>query len=223
MPLLSPPGEAMPPNDLDVACYAAGTRIATTSGLVPVEAIQQGDRLCTVLNGDTAEAIWTGRRTVDCTRHPYPEKVWPVQISPHAFGRGMPDTDLFLSPNHAVYVDRVLIPARLLVNGHTVRQVLTNRIAYHHIELAQHDVLLANGMPAESYLDTGNRAQFSNVASVIALYPDFAARGPRMPACARVVQSGRILAAVRGRLAADVARRRRRVPETFAPGSTWPR
>ena len=134
----------------------------------------------------------------------------------------MPATDLMLSPDHAVYVDRVLIPIRLLINGRTVRQVLQDRVSYHHVELAQHDVLLANGMPAESYLDTGDRARFSNGGGVIALHPDFSARAWEMNGCAPLVQTGPVLTAVRKRLAADVARRRRPAHGSFAPGTTWP-
>jgi hypothetical protein len=127
-----------------------------------------------------------------------------------------------LSPDHAVYVDQVLIPIRLLVNGRTVRQELTERVTYHHIELAQHDVLLANGMPAESYLDTGDRARFSNGGDVVTLYPDFAARAWEMRGCARLVQAGPILSAVRKRLAADVARGKRQPRQTLAPSTTSP-
>jgi len=206
-----------------MACYAAGTMIATIRGPVPVESIRPGHRVCTVLGGDTAEVIWVGRREVECARHPDPRKVWPVRVSAHAFGRGMPAADLLLSPDHAVYVDRVLIPIRLLLIGKTVRQELTDRVTYHHIELAQHDVLLANGMPAESYLDSGDRARFSNGGQVIALHPDFSARAWEMGGCAPLVQTGPVLEGVRGRLASDVARRRRRIRETFAPGSQWPR
>jgi len=218
----SPAGAVAASDDLTTACLTPGTGIATTRGLVPVECIQPGDRVCTVLGSDTAEVIWVGHRKVDCARHPDPRKVWPVQVSAHAFGRGMPATDLMLSPDHAVYVDRVLIPIRLLVNGRNVRQVLTDRITYHHIELAEHDVLLANGMPAESYLDTGDRARFSNGGGVIALHPDFSARTWEMRGCAELVQTGPVLAAVRKRLAAGVARRARRPREAFAPGTTWP-
>ncbi len=220
----------MPAVDLTVSCFAAGTGIATTRGLVPVECVHPGDRVCTVLGGDTAEVIWVGRRKVDCARHPDPAKVWPVRISAHAFGRGMPATDLTLSPDHAVYVDRVLIPIRLLVNGRTVRQMLADGISYYHVELAQHDVLLADGMPAESYLDTGDRSRFSNGGGVVALHPDFSARTWEMLGCAPLVHTGPVLEAVRRRLGADVARRGRRSRETLAPemgapemGAPWTR
>jgi Hint domain len=205
-----------------MACFVAGTGIATTRGLVPVEAVHRGDRVCTVLDGDTAEVMWVGHRKLDCARHPNPSKVWPVRVMAHAFGRGMPATDLVLSPDHAVYVDRVLIPIRLLVNDQTVRQELVDRVSYHSIELSQHDVLLANGMPAESHFATDDRAGFSNGGSVIALYPDFSSRAWGLRGCAPVVQTGPILTVVRKRLAADVLRRRRGLEEALAPETRWP-
>jgi hypothetical protein len=134
----------------------------------------------------------------------------------------MPANDLILSPGHAVYVDRVLIPIRLLVNDQTVRQELTERISYYSIELAQHDVLLANGMPAESHFVTDDRVRFSNGGEVIALYPDFSSRAWGIRSCAPVVQTGPILTAVRKRLAADVLRRRRSPQHALAPETRWP-
>jgi hypothetical protein len=205
-----------------MACFAAGTGIATTRGLVPVEAIHRGDRVCTVLDGDTAEVTWVGHRKVNCVSHPNPSKVWPVRVSAHAFGRGMPSVDLVVSPDHGIYVDRVLIPIRLLVNDQTVRQEVTDRVAYHSIEIAQHDVLLANGMPAEAHLNTDDRASFSNGGGVIALYPDFSSRQWGVRGCAPLVQNGPILTAVRKRLAADVLRRKRSQRESFAPETRWP-
>jgi len=47
---------------------------------------------------------------VDCALHPQPKKVWPVRVSAEALGPGRPHVDLFLSPDHAVYVNEVLIP-----------------------------------------------------------------------------------------------------------------
>jgi hypothetical protein len=45
-------------------------------------------------------------------------------------------------------------------------------VAYFHIELDTHDVLLAEGLPAESYLDTGNRRFFDDAGTPALLYPD---------------------------------------------------
>jgi T5SS/PEP-CTERM-associated repeat protein len=67
--------------------------------------------------GVAQPVVWIGHRTVDCSRHPEPRKVWPVRISAGAFGPGRPCRDLFLSPDHAVYVADVLIPVKHLINA----------------------------------------------------------------------------------------------------------
>ncbi len=106
--------------------------------------------------------VWIGQRALDCVRHAKPELVWPVRVAAGAFGEALPRRDLWLSPDHAVFVEDVLIPVRYLVNGATVRQERVERVHYFHIELESHDILLAEGLTAESYLDTGNRGAFSN-------------------------------------------------------------
>jgi Hint domain len=70
-----------------------------------------GDQVQSFIEAKTAP-IWIGLRTVDCKHHPDPRQVWPVRISAGAFGPGLPAGDLFLSPDHAVYVDEILIPAK---------------------------------------------------------------------------------------------------------------
>ena len=60
---------------------------------------------------------WIGRRQVDPARHPRPCDVLPVRVRRGAFGNGVPRRDLFLSPNHAVFADDVLIPVKYLIDG----------------------------------------------------------------------------------------------------------
>ena len=68
-----------------------------------------------------------------------------------------------------------LIPARLLVNGGSIRQDFgIAAIGYHHVELDAHDVLIAEGLPCESFLDTGNRGAFEGGGAALELHPDFA-------------------------------------------------
>jgi T5SS/PEP-CTERM-associated repeat protein len=119
--------------------------------------------------------VWIGSRTVDCTRQPRPETVWPVRIARGAFGANVPCRELHLSPDHAVFVNGVLIPAKLLINGTSIVQVGRGRVTYHHVELPEHAVILAEGLPVESYLDTGDRMNF-DAGGTIRLYPDFTAR-----------------------------------------------
>ena len=180
---------------LQITCYAAGTLIGTPDGPRAIETLAAGDEVRTLLGGP-GRIVWAGSRAVECARHPRPEAVWPVRIARGAFGAGVPSRDLRVSPDHALYVDGALIPAKLLVNGTTVRRERVARIVYHHIELARHDAVLAEGLAAETYLDTGDRGRFSGGA-VTALYPDFAARTWEMKGCAPLVLSGEKLERVR--------------------------
>jgi hypothetical protein len=181
-----------------VACYAEGTRLLTAEGPRPIESIAVGDELHTLLGGP-GRVIWVGRRLVDAKRHPRPQSVWPVRIEADAFAPGLPERDLYLSPDHAVYVDGVLIPAKHLLNGASIRQVPVEAVVYYHVELERHDVILAEGLPAETYLDTGDRHSFEG-AAVTALHPYFAERLWEMAGCAPLVLTGPALETVRQRL-----------------------
>ena len=70
---------------------------------------------------------------------------------------------------------------------------------YFHIELAEHDLLLAEGLAAESWLDTGNRAMFAN-ADVTALRADLGPGERAAEPCVPVLTDGPVLAGIRARL-----------------------
>ena len=186
----------------DLPCFAAGTRILTPNGEVAVEDLEAGDAVLTAREGfeTIATIIWTGQRTIDLARHAMPEKARPVRILAGAFAPGLPERDLLLSPDHALFIDGHLIEAKTLVNGVTVIADNTIRhVTYHHIELARHDVVLAEGLPAETYLASGNRQNFESDAAPVVLHPDFAAAS-RKNACAPLLTNGRIVTAARQRL-----------------------
>jgi hypothetical protein len=182
-------------------CFAAGTRITTEHGDVAIETIGVGEWVRVLLHDRLAPVIWVGRREVDCTRHPQPRKVWPVRVAAGAFGPGRPHSDLFLSPDHAVFLADVLIPVKHLINGSTIAQVPVDRITYHHIELAEHNVLLAEGLPAESFLDMRDGSNYTDRPGPIRLYPDFSVRMWEAFGCARLVVTGSELAAARALVA----------------------
>jgi hypothetical protein len=96
-----------------------------------------------------------------------------------------------------VLVDGVLMPIRYLVNGASVCQRPRDRVTYYHVETAKHEVLLAEGLPAESYLDTGNRAAFANGGATVMATPDFARCVWAAEACAPLVMAGPRLVAAR--------------------------
>jgi len=178
------------------ACYAAGTPIATDRGEVRVQHLRIGDRV-RLAGGGTAPIVWLGHRDVDCRRHPRPWDVWPVRVRAGTFGARQPHRDLVLSPDHAVFVGGVLIPVRYLVNGATVLQEQAARVTYWHVELDRHNVILAAGLPCESYLDTGNRGAFANGGAVVQVHPDFARRVWEAKACAQLVLDGPLLMAAK--------------------------
>jgi Hint domain len=156
---------------VNVVCFTQGTRIATPDGEVPVEDLSVGDLVLAQFAGLT-QIKWIGHRTIDCRRHPRPREVWPVRVRAQAFSPSQPHRDLLLSPDHAVFVDGMLIPVRQLINHTTIAQEPATLVTYYHVELARHDVLNAEGLPAESYLDTGNRAFFGKSDEPLVLHPD---------------------------------------------------
>ncbi len=194
-----------------VTCFAAGTRIATSEGEVAVERLSIGEEVF-CHGGKSQRIAWIGHRHLDITRHPAPEKVLPIRVAAGAFGAGLPRRDLMLSPDHAVFVDGALIPIRYLVNGTTVAQMPVSavpQVSYYHIELPRHDVILAEGLPVESYLDAGNRNRFSNAEGPIVLHPDFSSLIWESEGYAPLRIVGPEVAAVRTRLA-DIAHKKRR-------------
>jgi hypothetical protein len=160
---------------LQSVCYAAGTRIMTATGERPVESLLSGDLVATLSGNDIAQRPirWIGRRRIDLAAHPRPHTVAPIRILRHALADGVPHTDLLVSPDHGILIGGKLICARQLVNGATIRQETGwKSVTYYHVELDAHAILLAEGAPAESYLDTGNRDFFSNAGVPIRLHPD---------------------------------------------------
>lgn len=201
---LTPTSEVLTMQVLDgqfPLCLLAGTPIDTPNGPVRVEDLRPGDLVLTQLAAEPQPVLWIGHRRVDAKAYPDPRRVWPVRIAAHAFGPGLPAQAVFLSPDHAVFVDDVLIPVKYLCNGDTIRPDPQDDFTYYHVELAQHDVLSAHGLPVESYLDTGDRSNFTNGGIPARLHPDFATIRREGLGCAPLVVTGPELDAVRRRLA----------------------
>jgi hypothetical protein len=155
-----------------LVCYRRGTCILTPTGEVAIEKLRIGDLVVTA-DRRARPVRWLGRRAVACSGHPDPQSAWPVRIAAGAVAEDQPSRDLWVSPGHSIRVDDVLIQAECLLNGATISQEPCDYVEYWHVELDSHDLLFANGLAAESYLDTGNRSSFINGGRFVQAYPDF--------------------------------------------------
>jgi hypothetical protein len=147
-------------------------------------------------SGESRPVRWLGHRRIDCRRQVDPTKVWPIRIRAGAFRDLMPSRDLWVSPGHAIFWEGVMVQAYNLLNGVTVKQTPCDFIEYWHVELDSHDVLIADGMPAESYLDTGNRAAFANGSVHCEMFPELNSKHWR-DTCAPLILDGPRLQQIR--------------------------
>lgn len=159
--------------DLDTdptpVCFCNGTLIRTSSGFVAVESLAAGDRV-TLESGQTATIKWIGSHAFSLVDLMLTPSARPVCIPAGALGNGTPTTDLWVSPQHRVLVQgglaetlfgapEVLVAAKHLDFGDLAKgKKRPAEVEYFHILLDKHDVLIANGAPAES-LFLGDQAQ----------------------------------------------------------------
>ncbi|MEY8838646.1 Hint domain-containing protein [Cribrihabitans sp. XS_ASV171] len=168
------------PNPIDYAarstadftvCFGEGTLIATPDGQRRVETLEIGETLLTA-DGRMSQVKWVGRQTV----HPFfaGARAQPVQIKAGALGGGLPHSDLTVTADHGMFIDGLVINASALVNGSTIDFVpladLPDSFTVYHIETEAHDVILANGSAAETFIDYRGRRTFDNYREYIELY-----------------------------------------------------
>jgi hypothetical protein len=150
--------------EADVVCFAAGTAIRTPTGDAAVETLKAGN-LVTLRDGRAAPIIWLGIQTVS-TRFADPLRVLPIRIKAGALAEGLPKRDLLTSPDHAILIGHMLVHAGALVNGVSiiretnVPEVLT----YYHVEVAEHALIFAEDVLAETFVDAVDRLAFDNWA-----------------------------------------------------------
>jgi uncharacterized repeat protein (TIGR01451 family) len=170
--------------DTIVPCYCPGTLIRTVRGHKRVERLRIGDKVMTA-SGALRPIKWIGRRSYAGRFIRGDKRVLPVCICAGALDDKVPKRDLWVSPHHALYLDGVLIEAKDLVNGVSIVQAdRVDKVEYFHIELDSHDVIIAEGALAESYIDDDNRSLFHNAHEHNALYPAAA------PAAAHIARRG---------------------------------
>jgi hypothetical protein len=140
-------------DDFGPPCFTAGTLIETDRGMSPVEQIQVGDLVRTLDNG-LQPVRWHGSCGV-----PALDRRAPIRFAPGAIGNVR---ELLVSAQHKILVsgwraelffgeDEVLVAAAHLVNADTIHRAPRRYIDYHHLMFDRHEVLLAEGVPTESF------------------------------------------------------------------------
>jgi hypothetical protein len=153
-------------------CFAPGTLISTVDGERPVETLTAGDRVRTA-DGRAVPVKWMGRQTMRRIATPQ-SRFCPVRIRAGALGEGLPHTDLVVTGDHGIMVDGVMVNAAALVNGTSIVRVPQNEVGETfvtwHVETEDHDVILANGTPAETFVDATTRRAFDNYDEYVAQF-----------------------------------------------------
>ena len=153
---------ACPPALCKSNCFLKGTKIRTAEGEREIEDLAIGDLLPTRFGG-LRPVQWIGR-------YPFkkrdPSKPWvkdalPVRITRSALAPEVPHTDLYVTGGHALLIDGVLVPAELLINGTTITRDEAreyDELEFLHVKLESHDVIYAEGVPAETLINVQESA-----------------------------------------------------------------
>ena len=165
-------------------CFFPGTLIATPSGERKVEELDIGDLVSVGDSGDVVgrkfvravSVKWIGRQTVSTLFGPA-DRLMPVRFAAGSLQGGLlPHSNLTITADHAMLVDGVLCEAGALVNGTTITRVplsgFGESYTVYHVETEAHEIILANGAPAETFIDNVSRRAFDNYFEFEELYGD---------------------------------------------------
>lgn len=153
-------------------CFLTGTHILTESGYKLVEELAIGDKVHTA-EGDFVDVKWIGYQTIDPNNLAIALRGNPVLVKAGALGNNLPARDLYISPDHSLFVEGLLINAGALVNGVSIVQTEpTETFVYHSVELENHALLTVEGTYAESYMPHHeDRTNYDNGSEYEELYP----------------------------------------------------
>lgn len=196
-----PPGN-VPNMNVVAFCFLAGTLIATPRGQTAVEDLAIGDLVLTS-DGRAVPVRWIGHQT-HMPAFGLAESIRPVVLEAGALGPSVPARDLRVTADHALLLDGLLVQAGALVNGTTIRRLtaaeLGARFTVYHVELENHDLVCAEGVAAETFVDNVSRRKFANYAEFEALYGASSAMINEM-ALPRIKSARQLPASLRYRIA----------------------
>jgi hypothetical protein len=145
-------GSRARPGRGDANCLLSGTAVLTDRGPIAIEHLQSGDLVLTAAGALKPIARIDSSLTTREAGAQWDENIAPVRIAQSAISPGVPARELYLSPEHALFIDGFLIPVKCLVNGLTITQDLSarERVDYFHLAFERHEVFYAEGTAVES-------------------------------------------------------------------------
>ncbi|WP_298492101.1 Hint domain-containing protein [uncultured Maritimibacter sp.] len=178
-------------NNNITVCFTAGTLIETAAGPRAVETVAAGDLVLTLDHG-FRPVRWVGYHVYPLDNRMRAKRNAPVRVNRGALGPGIPARDLLLSPQHRVMLAspiarrifdsrEVLVPVKKLVGlPGVIRERQMDRVTYCHLLFDAHEILWAEGAPAESLLPDKEALRGLSASAG----EDIAAlgRGPMLPA-----------------------------------------
>lgn len=189
---------AAPPIDFtDISsfvCFTAETEILTHTGYRSVDNLKVGDKVRT-LDGTDRPVRWIGRRRYSKAEMKRNPKLFPVCVEAGALGINKPNKPLTTSRQHRFLIDskiservsgfeKALVPAvKLTALERVYVDYSVESVEYVHFMLDDHDVVFANGAPAETlYLGREAKKTLSQQAlnEIATIFPDLlrSAGGP---------------------------------------------
>jgi hypothetical protein len=127
-------------------------------GARKIEDLAIGDLLPTMFGG-LRPIQWIGRYAIKKSdpSKPWVKAVLPIRIARGALAANVPHADLYVTAFHNILIDGVLFAAEMLINGPTI--VRDEASEYdEHVKLESHDVIYAEGAPAETLLEVNESA-----------------------------------------------------------------
>lgn len=176
-------------------CFTPGTLITTPTGARPIEDLRIGELVETLDHGP--QPI---RYIVDGSFRASND-IAPIRFAVGSIGNDLP---LIVSPQHRILIsgwkaelfyeqNSVLVAAKHLVNGHSVRQVFGGTVRYIHLLFDRHEIVFGQGIPSESYFPghADEALELSTKLELRSLFPELFGCADTTPKTARSIVRGK--------------------------------
>ena len=174
---------------IGIHCFLQGTRIETAQGLRLIEDLQVGDGVVT-RDAGVQNIRWIGRKVLKpafLNTHPH---LRPICIGKDALGAGLPERDLWVSPQHRCVVSGaraemlfgepdVFVPAKALTDLPGCYVSGREDVVYFHILFDSHQLVFSEGMPTESFFPGSEAERVGDGATndeIHQIFPELAGR-----------------------------------------------